>query len=48
LIFGLTHGGEQNFSKVVMIKEINHLAFGMAVSGKNVNQKLFSTSTLLV
>jgi len=30
-------------------KEINHLTFGMAVSGKNVNQrKFFSTPTLLV
>jgi len=32
-----------------MVKEINHLTFGMAVSGKNFNQrKSFSTSTLLV
>jgi len=32
-----------------MIKEINHLTFGVAVSGKNVHQrKFFSTTTLLV
>jgi len=27
--------------KIVMIKEINHLTFGVAVSGKNVNQRKF-------
>jgi len=49
VICGLAHGGDQNFSKIVMIKEINLMTFGMAVSGKNVNQrKLFSTPTLLV
>jgi len=32
-----------------MTNEINHLTLGMAVSGKNVNQrKLFPTLTLLV
>jgi len=32
-----------------MIKEINYLAFGMAVPGKNVNhRKIFTTPTLLV
>jgi len=49
VICDLAHGSEHNFSKIVMIKQINHLTFGIAVSGKNVNQrKFFSTPTLLV
>jgi len=42
----LAHGGELNFSKVVMIKEINHLTFGVAVLGKNVHQRKFSQHQL--
>jgi len=35
VICGLAHEDYQNFSKIVMIKEINHLT--VAVSGKNAN-----------
>jgi len=31
-----------------MVKEINHLTFGMAVSGKNVNQRKFLLTLLLL
>jgi len=47
VVRSLAHGCKQDFSKIVMIKEINHLTFGMAVSGKYVDQRkiFFNTNS---
>jgi len=48
VICGLAHGGEKNFSEIVMLKEINSWTLAMAGSGINVHLRQFSSTPHLL